>query len=166
MPNHTIISLLQGAVTDVRNLTEAKLELLQLKLADKGSSAAAGGLYNFFLFLILKLFVIVFSVTGGFAFSLLFIKSAVVFETIKALLFGFLCMLGVLLIVVGIMLLLKKKFTESLRSKVINEVIDQLEAQEKERIIKRAMSQTYDETRCYEESYAKIREDITNQVNE
>lgn len=166
MPNHTIISLLKEAVTDVRNLTEAKLELLQLKLADKGSAAMAGGLYNFFLFLVVKLFILVLSVTGGFAFSLLFIKSAVVLETIKALLFGFLCLLGVLLIILGIVLLLKKKVTESIRSKAINEVLDQLEAQEKERVVKRVMSEAYKETTYFKDGYTQVREDITNQVNE
>lgn len=134
MPNYTIKSLLQEAANDAKGLAESKLELLQLKLTDKGATTAANGIYGAILFIIVRILVALLLICGGFAFALLFAQSDATLEIIRALLFGFLCASGVLLLTLLIMLAVKNSFRHSVRSKVINQMLDQLEEKERAKI--------------------------------
>lgn len=144
MPNYTIKSLLQEAASDAKGLAESKLELLQLKLTDKGATTAATGIYGAILLVITRILIALLLVSGGFAFALIFAQSDATLEIIRALLFGFLCISGVLLLTLLGLLAFKNKFRHSVRSKVINQILDQLEEKERAKIA--ALNQTIAES--------------------
>lgn len=165
MSDFTLKSLIQEAAEDVKVLAQSKLELYQLKWADKGASAAAGGAYGIFLFINIRLCITLALICGALAFSLLFIENQIALETIKGILFGSLCMLGVLFLFLLIALVSKKRFKNNIKGKVINQVIDQLEEEDKKRLANKAM-ETFQTPKPYPEDFIVLDEDSKNHFNE
>lgn len=146
MPDYTIKSLFQGASDDVKELVQARWELLQLKATEKGANVAAKGMHGILIFGLLFLISVLVLIAGGLAFSLIFLESTETLVAIRGVLYGFLCMMGLLILLLIILLATKKGFQQRIEAKVINQTLDMLEEEEAKRVADRVLEPTSEYT--------------------
>lgn len=132
MPLTTLKTLIEDIKADASDYMRAKIDLMQLKFAEKGSPIAAKGIYATVLLILIRILMPLLLMTSIFALSLIFVSTPEVLEVLRALTFGSLCLFGFFLILLIILMLLRKSIVTDIEGKIINSVIDGQEENEAE----------------------------------
>lgn len=133
MPMTTLQSLIEDIKADASEYMRAKMEIMQLKAAEKGSPIAAKGVYMIAVGLVVRILVPLVLLTSLLALSLLFVSTLDALEVLRALTFGSLCLLGLFLLILFILMLMRSSIIARIESKIVNSVIDEQEQAEAEK---------------------------------
>lgn len=126
----TFKALLSETTDDLRALVRSYTSLYKLQALEKGVPAAVRGIYTALMALVGVTVLIFLLLTAAFAFGLIFAQGEP-YVVLRVLTLGFLCTVGVLLLILLLLLGIRSKVCESITAKIINRELDELEEKEK-----------------------------------
>lgn len=137
MPINSIKEVLEEIKLDLVDFFQTKGDLLELKIAEKGSPILAKGIHGGILIILLIIDFAITLLTAIFALALIFIESDTQgFDIVRSMTFGGLCLLGLFLLLTIIMLCLKKSMTGKIKRQVLTKIIDQQEERERNKAMR------------------------------
>lgn len=124
-------SILLNIIADARLLGEAKLELFQLQLVEKGAPKMAKAIFGTIFVAFIPFLLLLLLMTAGFALGLPFVEHES-FELLAAITLGFLSISVFILLILIILLLARKSITRRLEASIVNAYINNSEAKDAE----------------------------------
>lgn len=135
----TISTLISNIKEDVRLLFAVRSGKLQLKAIEKGVPAAVKSVYVSIILIFVLILLPILTVTGALAFALIFASTGDAYATVRSLTLGFCCIDGVLLLVIALLIIVMKPLTTAVEAKITNDLLDKIEANEREEVTRERM---------------------------